>query len=235
MRFPHSGVAVSIARAASLASPGVFSKGIINFAIWSTAEPTVALICACLPVMRPLFVSITKAISSTGSWRTSSWGWSRGGKPPSKSAGGGSASSKTLTNNSVTSGGRAYGREKRADSGFGNSHPYVKVETTIESHEMELRSPLSPLPPSYPARASVTAGAAGKVAPASAGQNRHVGNCANAARDKRFQMGDLPPCEADILRGGDDIGWGRAKSQDGEWRSPHFCERCQEEARSRWE
>ena len=147
----------------------------------------------------------------------------------------------------MTSGGRAYGREKagagaagkglllRADTSFGSSHPYVKVESTIESNEMELLSPLSPPPPSYPARASVNAGADRKAAPASTGHNHHVGNCANAARDQGLQMGDLPLREVDILRSGDDIGWGRAKSQDGEWRSPHFCERCQEEARTRWE
>lgn len=147
----------------------------------------------------------------------------------------------------MTSGGRAYGREKagagaggkgfllRADSSFGGSHPYVKVESTIESNEMELRRPLSPPPPSYPARASVNAGADRKAAPASTGHNHHPGNCANAARDKGFQMEDLSAREAEILRSGDDIGWGRAKSQDGEWRSPHFCERCQEEARTRWE
>ena len=55
------GVAVSIARVVYLGTKG-FEGGALAFAIWSTAEMAVGLICACLPVMRPLW---TKAI---GRW-----------------------------------------------------------------------------------------------------------------------------------------------------------------------
>ncbi|KAL8933957.1 MAG: hypothetical protein Q9216_006136 [Gyalolechia sp. 2 TL-2023] len=67
------GVAVSIARAIALldidANPANIS--IANFC-WSTAEAAVALICACLPMQRPLFSHVyERYISSPGAQKTS--------------------------------------------------------------------------------------------------------------------------------------------------------------------
>ncbi|KAL9130014.1 MAG: hypothetical protein Q9217_001698 [Psora testacea] len=141
------GVAVSLARATRIASPKLFIEGLSTFAIWSTTEPAVALICACLPVMRPVFIAVAKFMPSGNSW--SSWTRTfRGRKSKSTSD---TSSTKTLTDNSVSTRGLneefhrgsfnkpTYGIEMRGNS-F-NKQGYSKVETHTEAKEIK-----SPLP-----------------------------------------------------------------------------------------
>ena len=141
MKMPFSGTAVSIARAAALASPDLFTKGMIRFAIWSTVEPAVALICACLPVMRPLFTYIQKLLptsfTSSARWPSfSRFSSSKSGKKISSPLA--SGESKTLTANSSSSAapssGDTAGKYSRDDS-F-EKYGYSKVETKIEAREM---------------------------------------------------------------------------------------------------
>lgn len=83
----RSGVAVSLARAIAIANPDLYtgkfqilphltettaypkSGGALAFIVWSTTEPAVALICACLPVLRPLYTTgLAKLNSTRASW-----------------------------------------------------------------------------------------------------------------------------------------------------------------------
>ena len=64
------GVAVSIARTVSIATDG-FQSGALAFTVWSTSEPAVGLVCACLPVMAPLYLTLVARISKSWSWVTS--------------------------------------------------------------------------------------------------------------------------------------------------------------------
>ena len=77
------GVATSLARAAILTDPQSFASGFrwvhhftsrltvisdgggIAFACWSTAEAAVALLCACLPILRPLCTDMYHKLVST--------------------------------------------------------------------------------------------------------------------------------------------------------------------------
>ncbi|KAG8530882.1 uncharacterized protein KY384_004239 [Bacidia gigantensis] len=122
------GVVVSIARTISIANPSLFTYGILSFALWSAAECAVGIICACLPVMRPLFISITKALPSSTDWR--SWSWS------SRSRRSASDSEKTLTNNSSTGG---LGKSVRSCDSL-QKHGFGRVRTTVEA--VKTRSPL---------------------------------------------------------------------------------------------
>lgn len=59
------GVAVSIARATVLLDINVFANGRgISFSCWSTAEPAVALLCANLPLLRPLLIRTYDKLSA---------------------------------------------------------------------------------------------------------------------------------------------------------------------------
>lgn len=77
------GVATSLARAAILTNPNSFASGFrqsydftsrltvnldgggIAFSCWSTAEAAVALLCACLPILRPLCTDMYHKLVST--------------------------------------------------------------------------------------------------------------------------------------------------------------------------
>lgn len=50
--------------------PASDSAGALNFIIWSTTEPAVALICACLPITRSLLAT---GVSKISSWTGPSW------------------------------------------------------------------------------------------------------------------------------------------------------------------
>ena len=66
-----SGVIVSILRAIAITRPASFpGGGIFLFITMSTVEPAVMIICACLPVMRPLFASILKTVPGYATWRS---------------------------------------------------------------------------------------------------------------------------------------------------------------------
>ena len=136
LTLPNSGVAVSLARAITLRSPNLFRQGIIVLAVWSTTECAVALICACLPVMRPLFTFISKTLSIRSWTRLSSSssspsskknGWDRKGRN------GSGGSEKSLTNQSSGMG-RGYPSGRgMTDDNFGSGEKgYGKVETRIE-------------------------------------------------------------------------------------------------------
>ena len=250
--FFSSGVAVSLARAITLSSPSLFTRGLLTFAIWSTVEPAVALICACLPVMRPLFISILKVIPSSrlGSWprswtRSSS---SRSGPKPrmgSPSAG----SEKTLTNNS-TGGGGSEGRGMGKAGAFGgvgkglradsfNMQGYSKVETTIEAKEVERPSPP---PPTYSLPimkrfnsrghlgnfARPTARDKGDITAMHGSQRPGWVAKREARSDDSSQSKEAVGSKATMVGRGDE----EAKTKN---KSMHFCSRCEGEIRGGWD
>ncbi|MCJ1453226.1 hypothetical protein MMC28_003572 [Mycoblastus sanguinarius] len=73
-------VAVSIARAVILLSPNFLSTGLPAFTIWSTTEPAVGLMCACLPCLRPLFTKTYAKISALRGPRVNTQGLTLGSR-----------------------------------------------------------------------------------------------------------------------------------------------------------
>ena len=64
---------MSILRAIAITRPQDFpGGGIFLFILMSTVEPAVMLICACLPVMRPLVGKILRTVPGYSSWRSRS-------------------------------------------------------------------------------------------------------------------------------------------------------------------
>lgn len=97
------GVAVSIARSVAFISPTISSRkfllldtllqvyvliirtatGAVSFEIWSTTEGAVALLCACLPLLRPVVTSFYEVLSTYHTNTISSFGLKRTkSKPP---------------------------------------------------------------------------------------------------------------------------------------------------------
>ena len=89
------GVAVSIARAVALTNSAIKSRkstfpnawrlrkicihfstavGAVDFAIWSISEAAVGLLCACLPLLRPIFTNAYKLLSTLRTGTISSFG-----------------------------------------------------------------------------------------------------------------------------------------------------------------
>ena len=211
-------VAVSIARAVYIATQG-FKSGAFAFVIWSTTEPAVGLICACLPVMRPLYTTGLRKFSSSWafSWTRS---WTRSRKSslfPS------SGYSKDLSN-ATTAVDKSIDKTQvgEPETSWYSHHPAKSSRGSSKHDTSNLSLSISkPLPPIYPERRSsrslphyassprseqeewTSMPPSYPNSPDSVGRQHHIGNYSHAMASQGMRMEELRP--AVQKEGG---GWG---------------------------
>ena len=154
----RSAIFVSLARAITIVNSVSFAtiSGTFQFIVLSTIEPTVMIICTCLPVMRPLFKFIATKIGLS-SWISQTYSRTRKSSPHHKSETPFSDDAEALTSTPSRNGSdpaqnvitrattteQSYSQAGRKNKGFaGDSWGYgdvyaPMVETRIQAREMD--------------------------------------------------------------------------------------------------